>query len=98
MRLTPVGRPHCVGRAFPRPPDTVPSLLEEMRDMATNIEQRSDPTNDESWAFEPGTEITPQREAIALLGDGVRTETWLAWDTFRWAPVVVKIARPDHIE
>jgi len=66
--------------------------------MATNIEQRSEATNDASWAFEPGTEITPQREAIALLGDGVRTETWLAWDTFRWAPVVVKIARPDHIE
>jgi len=50
-----------------------------------------------SWCFDPGAEITPQHRAIALLGDGIRTETWLAWDTLRWAPVVVKIARPDHV-
>ncbi len=65
--------------------------------MTTNIEPRTDPAHEMSWSFEPGVEITAQRQAIALLGDGVRTETWLAWDTFRWAPVVVKIARPDHV-
>jgi serine/threonine protein kinase len=50
-----------------------------------------------SWSFEPGAEITAEHQAIALLGDGMRTETWLAWDAFRWAPVVIKIARPDHV-
>jgi len=50
-----------------------------------------------SWAFEAGAEITPGTSAIALLGDGNRTETWLAWDTRRWAPVTVKICRPDHL-
>jgi len=66
--------------------------------MATNVETSNHTARDQSWAFEPGAEITPQHHAIALLGDGVRTETWLAWDTIRWAPVVVKIARPDHVE
>jgi serine/threonine protein kinase len=51
----------------------------------------------ESWDFEAGTEITSGTRAIALLGDGNRTETWLAWDLRRWAPVTVKICRPDHL-
>src|SRR5690242_7294612 len=50
-----------------------------------------------SWGFEAGAEITPGTRAIALLGDGHRTETWLAWDVRRWAPVTVKICRPDHV-
>ena len=65
--------------------------------MTTNIEPRMHPAHEMSWSFDPGVEITPQHQTIALLGDGMRTETWLAWDTFRWAPVVVKIARPDHV-
>jgi serine/threonine protein kinase len=51
----------------------------------------------ESWNFEPGDDITPATRAVALLGDGTRTETWLAWDTERWAPVTIKICRPDHV-
>jgi eukaryotic-like serine/threonine-protein kinase len=51
----------------------------------------------ESWGFEAGSEITLGTRAIALLGDGNRTETWLAWDVRRWAPVTVKICRPDHV-
>jgi serine/threonine protein kinase len=62
-----------------------------------DIEPRNHPAHEMSWCFDPGAEITPQHRAIALLGDGIRTETWLAWDTLRWAPVVVKIARPDHV-
>jgi serine/threonine protein kinase len=51
-----------------------------------------------SWDFEPGDVITPATRAVALLGDGRRTETWLAWETERWTPVTVKICRPDHLE
>ena len=50
------------------------------------------------WEFEPGHEITAHKYAWALLGDGKRTESWLAWDAVLWAPVVVKLPRPDHLE
>lgn len=50
------------------------------------------------WEFEPGDEITARKYAWALLGDGKRTESWLAWDAVLWAPVVVKLPRPDHVE
>ena len=50
------------------------------------------------WEFEPGHEITARKYAWALLGDGKRTESWLAWDAVLWAPVVVKLPRPDHLE
>ena len=50
-----------------------------------------------SWAFGPGDTIVTSMCAIARLGDGMRTESWLAWDAVRWAPAVVKIARPDHV-
>ena len=62
-----------------------------------DIEPRMHRADEMSWSFDPGAEITAQHQAIALLGDGMRTETWLAWDTFRWAPVVIKLARPDHV-
>jgi serine/threonine protein kinase len=50
------------------------------------------------WEFEVGQEITAHKYAWALLGDGRRTESWLAWDAVLWAPVVVKLPRPDHLE
>ncbi len=50
------------------------------------------------WEFEPGDEITERKYAWALLGDGKRTESWLAWDAVLWAPVVVKLPRPDHVD
>jgi len=49
------------------------------------------------WAFEPGDTIVPGKSAIACLGDGMRTESWLAWDRQRWVPVMVKVARPDQV-
>jgi serine/threonine protein kinase len=49
------------------------------------------------WDVEPGDELATGKVAWALLGDGVRTETWLAWDVRRWAPVVVKLPRPDLV-
>jgi eukaryotic-like serine/threonine-protein kinase len=53
--------------------------------------------DDESWEYAPGDELLPGKHAIACLGDGMRTESWLAWDAARWAPVVVKVARPGHV-
>jgi serine/threonine protein kinase len=47
-----------------------------------------------SWSWPPGHELVPGLLAWALLGDGRRCETWLAWDLGRWCPVVVKLPRP----
>ena len=44
-----------------------------------------------SWDWPPGHELAPGLLAWALLGDGRRCETWLAWDLGRWCPVVVKL-------
>lgn len=50
-----------------------------------------------SWLYAPGDEIVPGVHAWALLGDGRRCETWLAWCVRRWAPVAIKLPRPDCI-
>lgn len=50
------------------------------------------------WEFAPGDEVVRNRCAVARLGDGQRTESWLAWDRNRWAAVVVKIVRPSHLQ
>ena len=47
-----------------------------------------------SWNWPPGHELAPGLLAWALLGDGRRCETWLAWDLGRWCPVAVKLPRP----
>jgi serine/threonine protein kinase len=47
-----------------------------------------------SWSWDPGQELAPGLLAWALLGDGRRCETWLAWDLDRWCPVAVKLPRP----
>jgi serine/threonine protein kinase len=49
-----------------------------------------------SWDWPPGHELAPGLLAWALLGDGRRCETWLAWDLGRWCPVVVKLPRPGQ--
>lgn len=51
-----------------------------------------------SWAFRAGEEIVPGLHAWHRLGDGRRCETWLAWCVLRWAPVAVKLPRPERIE
>jgi serine/threonine protein kinase len=48
------------------------------------------------WSFEPGEPITPGNLAWDPLGVGQRCETWLAWSTQLWVPVVVKLARPHQ--
>jgi eukaryotic-like serine/threonine-protein kinase len=49
-----------------------------------------------SWSWPPGHELAPRLLAWALLGDGRRCETWLAWDLGRWCPVAVKLPRPGQ--
>jgi len=49
-----------------------------------------------SWSWRPGDELAPGLLAWALLGDGRRCETWLAWDLGRWCPVAVKLPRPGQ--
>jgi serine/threonine protein kinase len=61
--------------------------------------QSTDPTDDlPVWEFEPGEPITPGNLAWEPLGVGQRCETWLAWSTQLWVPVVVKLARPHQAE
>jgi serine/threonine protein kinase len=61
--------------------------------------QSTDPTDDlPVWEFEPGEPITPGNLAWEPLGVGQRCETWLAWSTLLWVPVVVKLARPHQAE
>jgi eukaryotic-like serine/threonine-protein kinase len=50
-----------------------------------------------SWACRAGDELVPGLRAWTLLGDGRRCETWLAWCARRWAPVAVKLPRPDQV-
>ncbi len=50
-----------------------------------------------SWACRAGDELVPGLRAWTLLGDGRRCETWLAWCAHRWAPVAVKLPRPDQV-
>jgi serine/threonine protein kinase len=62
-------------------------------------QQSIDPTDDlPVWEFEPGEEITPGNLAWEPLGVGQRCETWLAWSTGLWTPVVVKLARPHQAD
>ena len=50
-----------------------------------------------SWACNPGEELVPGSWAWALLGDGRRCETWLAWSRHHWTAVAIKLPRPDQI-
>ena len=54
------------------------------------------PAPEPSWSWSPGDELAPGLLAWALLGDGRRCETWLAWDLGRWCPVAVKLPRPGQ--
>jgi eukaryotic-like serine/threonine-protein kinase len=51
-----------------------------------------------SWSFAHGDEIVPGLSAIKLLGGGNAYEAYLGWDEHLFAPVVVKIVRPDQVD
>jgi eukaryotic-like serine/threonine-protein kinase len=51
-----------------------------------------------SWEFSEGDEIVPGLSAIRLLGGGHAYEAYLGWDERLFAPVVVKMVRPDQVD
>lgn len=51
-----------------------------------------------SWNFREGDEIAPGLAAMRLLGGGSSYEAYLAFDDLRYAPVVVKVVRPDQVD
>jgi len=51
-----------------------------------------------SWSFAEGDAITDRLTAVRLLGGGAAYEAYLAFDQHLYAPVVVKIVRPDLVE
>jgi eukaryotic-like serine/threonine-protein kinase len=47
-----------------------------------------------TWQYGEGEPLPGGPLAVDRLGVGARCETWLAWSTRPWCPVVVKLARP----
>ncbi len=50
-----------------------------------------------SWDFHEGDEIAPGLAAMRLLGGGSAYEAYLGFDEVLYAPVVVKVVRPDQV-
>ncbi len=51
-----------------------------------------------TWDLHQGDQITPELTAMRLLGGGSTYEAYLAFDEVTYAPVVVKLVRPDQVE
>ena len=51
----------------------------------------------ETWDFDQGATITTELTAMRLLGGGSSYEAYLAFDEITYAPVVVKVLRPDRV-
>ncbi len=49
------------------------------------------------WDFGEDGQIAPGLTAMRLLGGGAAYEAWLAFDEITYAPVVVKVLRPDLV-
>jgi serine/threonine protein kinase len=52
---------------------------------------------DRSWGFVEGDPITAELTAVRRLGGGSAYEAYLAFDEVTYAPVVVKLLRPDRV-
>ena len=50
---------------------------------------------DDSWHLREGDTITAELTAMRLLGGGSAYEAYLAFDEITYAPVVVKVVRPE---
>ncbi len=50
-----------------------------------------------SWGLREGDELTSELTAIKLLGGGNSYEAYLCFDEITYAPVVVKVIRPDEV-
>jgi hypothetical protein len=81
--LAPAADPDGEGAVAGKPPPHAPT-------------ERTPLDPEPSWSWPPGHELAPGLLAWALLGDGRRCETWLAWDVGRWCPVAVKLPRPGQ--
>lgn len=55
---------------------------------------RDDEDGEPIWGFREGDRLPGGALAVCRFAVGVRCETWLAWSTDPWCPVVVKLARP----
>lgn len=54
-------------------------------------------TSADGWGFAEGDPITDRLTAMQLLGGGSAYEAYLAFDRHLFAPVVVKVVRPDQV-
>ena len=54
-------------------------------------------TGPRSWGFVEGDPITAELTAVRRLGGGSAYEAYLAFDEVTYAPVVVKVVRPDRV-
>jgi serine/threonine protein kinase len=54
-------------------------------------------TSPDSWGFVEGDPITAELTAVRRLGGGSAYEAYLAFDEVTYAPVVVKVVRPDRV-
>ena len=52
----------------------------------------------DQWALREGDPITAELTAMRLLGGGSAYEAYLAFDEVTYAPVVVKMIRPDQVD
>jgi eukaryotic-like serine/threonine-protein kinase len=58
----------------------------------------TNPTSEpRSWGFVEGDPITAELTAVRRLGGGSAYEAYLAFDQVTYAPVVVKVVRPDQV-
>lgn len=53
--------------------------------------------SESEWGFEPGDEIVPDVIAQRLLGGGESYQAYLAFDEVLFAPIVIKVVRPDLV-
>lgn len=51
-----------------------------------------------SWGFGEGDPVTADLTAVRRLGGGSAYEAYLAFDEITYAPVVVKVVRPDQVD
>ena len=51
-----------------------------------------------TWGLAPGDALTEDLTAMRLLGGGHAYEAYLAFDAILYAPVVVKVVRPDQVD
>ena len=53
--------------------------------------------NPDTWGLRRGDSLTPELTAIKLLGGGSAYEAYLCFDDTTYAPVVVKVVRPNQV-